>query len=143
MKLRAWLAFTAAVLGSACGASSGGPPQSPEFAAVQAVLDARCVTCHDASATKLTPGVQRYPQLPLTSGRAYDALVGQPADETCGGTRVVPHDTAHSYLEHKLLDQYPCAGGRMPMGGEAMQGPTLSQAELDAFATWIAAGAPR
>ena len=131
-----------AVLGGACGGASGGPPQSPEFAAVQAVFDARCVTCHDANA-KPTPGMVRYPQLPLTSGRAYDALVGQPAHETCGGTLVVPRSTATSYLEHKLLDEQPCEGGRMPAGGEAMRGPMLSQAELDTFAAWINAGAPR
>jgi hypothetical protein len=128
------------VLLAACG-SSEEEPVSPEFAKVQAIFDARCVACHSPGNGGLTPGVQRYPELPLNAGRSYDALVGSPAHETCGGTLVVPSDPTASFLERKLIDQMPCEGGRMPLGEAIMI--SLPAEDIDTITAWIAAGAPR
>jgi hypothetical protein len=124
-------------------ASSEAPDQqqSPTFAAVQAVFDANCTACHNPS-TALTPGIQRYPELPLTSGLSYAALVDRPAHESCGGTLVTPGSTAASYLVHKLTEETPCEGGEMPLGGEAIRPQPLPQADLEIITAWIAAGAP-
>ena len=122
-------------------ASSESERESPTFAAVQAVFDAHCTGCHNPS-TSLTPGVRRYPELPLTAGQSYQGLVGRAAHESCGGTLVVPGDPATSYLVRKLVDSAPCEGSQMPATGEAILPQPLPQAELDAVTTWIAAGAP-
>lgn len=125
-----------------CGSASSSPgPSSPEFKAVQAIFDARCVSCHDARATP-SPGRTTYPALPLTAGSSYASLVNRRAHETCGGTLVIPGNLGGSYLESKLTEETPCEGGRMPAGGEAVRPQPLSQAELDTIAAWINAGAP-
>ena len=120
-----------------CGASPSTPPSS-DFAAVQAIFDAHCVSCHSAA---LTPGVLGYPQLPLTAGQSYAALVGRPAHEVCGGTLVTAGNAGASYLEAKLTQIQPCEGARMPTG-EAILPQPLSQADLDTITGWISAGAP-
>jgi hypothetical protein len=79
--------------------------------------------------------------LALTPDAAYGALVGQPAHETCGGTLVVPGDTAASYLYHKIADATPCEGTRMPHPRMIVT-PPLSDGEIATVATWINAGAP-
>ncbi len=119
------------------GASSGGAPQV-DFAAVQAIFDDRCVTCHDAS----KQGLPSYPMLPLTDGAAHDALVGVPADETCGGTRVVPGDPDASYLVQKLTQETPCNGARMPRPFEVGNAPPLTSDQLATIRAWIQSGAP-
>jgi hypothetical protein len=63
------------------------------------------------------------------------------AHESCGGTLVVPGDSATSYLVRKLVDSAPCEGSQMPTG-EAILPQPLQPAELDAVMAWIAAGAP-
>ena len=108
------------------------------FAAVQAIFDARCIVCHDAQ----RQGLPTYPMLPLTAGASYAALVGHPADETCGGTRVVPGDSARSYLIHKLSDAPPCEGLRMPRGFEVLTPPPLDEPTMAIIRRWIDAGAP-
>jgi hypothetical protein len=126
---------------NAGGASGGGHGGSagagPTISATQAIFDQHCINCHDASKT----GLPAYPGLPLTAGAAYAALVSHPADQTCGGTRVVPSDSAHSYLFRKLSDATPCSGAQMPRKPEV--GPTapLSATELETIRAWIDGGA--
>jgi len=109
----------------------------PTMSATQAIFDQHCTNCHDASKT----GLSDYPALPLTSDVAYAALVSHPADESCGGTRVVPYDSTHSYLFRKVSDATPCSGVRMPHKPEV--GPTspLNATELETIRAWIDGGA--
>jgi hypothetical protein len=134
------LAWAAGCASSEMSGADGSQQQGPAFAAVQAIFDAQCTACHNPS-TALTPGIQRYPELPLTSGMSYGGLVGRPAHETCGGTLVTPGAPASSYLVHKLMDTAPCEGGEMPLGGEAIRPQPLPQADLDTIIAWITAGA--
>ena len=130
---------SAVILSIGCGSSSAPPSRSPEFLAVQAIFDAHCVGCHNASITA-TPGHIGYPDLPLTVDRSYAGLVNRPAHEACGGVLVVPGSAATSYLLQKLTADTPCEGARMPTG-EAILLPPLPQADLDTITAWIAAGA--
>jgi cytochrome c5 len=109
------------------------------FADVQAIFDAHCTICHDAS----KQGLPTDPMLPLTADASYAALVGHPAEETCGGTRVVPGNSADSYLIHKLTDVTPCEGVQMPRGFEIIVPPPLDVGAIAIIRRWIDAGAPR
>jgi hypothetical protein len=106
---------------------------------VLAIFADRCVSCHDATLV----GLPSYPQLSLTAGDAYGALVNHPADETCGGTRVVPGDPAASYLVQKITQTTPCSGLRMPRPFEIGPGVPLTAAQIATITQWITAGAPR
>jgi len=122
------------------GSGSGGAGgSSASFAAVLAIFQDRCVTCHDA--TKM--GLPTYPSLSLTPGDAYDALVGHPADETCGGTRVVAGHPETSYLIQKVSQASPCDGAQMPARFEVQPAPPLTSDQIATLTSWIAAGAPR
>jgi hypothetical protein len=122
--------------GGAGGTGTGGGG----FAAVLDVFAAHCTICHDGTKQAVLP---LYPQLSLTAGDAYAALVNKPADETCGGTRVVPGDPASSYLMQKLTQDPPCDGLHMPRAFEIIPPPPLTSAELSALSGWIATGAPQ
>jgi len=115
------------------GSDATGP--GPAFAAVLEVFKARCTACHAAGA--IAPGM---PALHLTADVAYKSLVGVPAEQSCGGTLVVPSSSAQSYLVRKLIDATPCEGVRMPMAYEAPFMP-LSDADLQAVRSWIDQGA--
>jgi hypothetical protein len=117
-------------------AGSGGA--GADFQAVLAIFTARCVLCHDSA----KHGLPAYPQLSLTPAEAYGALVSHPADETCGGTRVVPGSAASSYLYHKLTDATPCDGARMPRPFEIGTPTPLGAADLATIQRWIDEGAP-
>jgi cytochrome c5 len=110
---------------------------SATFADVLAIFAERCTICHDANKM----GLPTYPQLSLTAADAYGALVGQAADETCGGTLVVPGGPASSYLMKKLTQDAPCDGMRMPRPYEIIGAPPLTAAQLATISGWIAAGA--
>ena len=119
------------------GATEAGPDvPGPAFASVLKIFRARCTECHAAGA--IAPGM---PSLHLTSDVAYRSLVGVPAEQTCGGTLVVPSSSAQSYLLRKLIEATPCQGVRMPMAYEGPFAP-LSDADLEAIRSWIDQGAP-
>lgn len=120
--------------GAGSGGTSGG---GSAFSEVQAIFDARCITCHDKSKV----GLPSYPALSLVAGDARMALVNQPALETCGGKYVVPGAPEQSYLLKKLSEQTPCDGVRMPRPFEVGVVAPLSDAELATIRSWISAGA--
>ncbi len=107
------------------------------YSAVQAVFDARCITCHSATALGL-PG---YAALPLTSDVSYKNLVNQPAHEACGNLLVAPGKPNESYLWQKLTATTPCEGGHMPAKFEVLPAPPLTTEQLAAIQDWIAGGA--
>ena len=94
--------------------------------------------CHDAA--KL--GLPAYPQLSLTTAAAHAALVGHPADEARGGTRVVAGNPQASYLVQKLTQTGPCSGVRMPAPFERLPSQPLPADQIAVITAWIAAGAP-
>jgi hypothetical protein len=110
------------------------------FAAVQAIFDRHCIDCHLAGAVGLPGGAP----MALTADASYAALVGRAAAQACGGTRVVPGDSASSYLVKKLTDARPCSGERMPRaleGGGA--GVPLDAGLVITIRRWIDEGARR
>ncbi len=109
------------------------------FAPVQLVFQTFCVWCHDP-AHPFAGDNPTFVEMPLVSGQSYDALVGVPAHETCGGTRVVPGDPEHSYLYRKITDDAPCDGARMPRAGAVIAMP-LGSAQIATIHDWIANGA--
>jgi hypothetical protein len=124
--------------GSSAGAVGAGGSTGATFAAVQSIFDDRCVTCHDAS----KQGLPSYPALPLTADASHAALVNVAADETCGGTRVVPGNPDTSYLVQKLEQATPCNGSRMPRPFEVGVATPLTADQLATIRSWIQAGAP-
>lgn len=116
---------------------------------IQPIFDARCVSCH-------SPGGMADQVMHLVPEHSYDALV--PSDENHEGgmegngellegngehrdmdhgARVVPGDSANSYLYQKVsMDSPPEGGARMPFGG-----PPLSQSQIDLIKSWIDQGA--
>jgi hypothetical protein len=119
------------------GTDAASDTSAAPYSAVQAVFDNRCITCHSATALGL-PG---YAKLPLTSDVSYQNLVNKPANETCGGTLVVPGKPDQSYLWQKLTAVTPCEGGHMPAKYEMLPSPPLSAEQLAAIQSWIAGGA--
>jgi hypothetical protein len=144
------LNLCAGVLMVGCSSSpgeTGNPDASADggqaFAAVQAIfIAANCARCHDP-AHPVVLEAPTFVALPLTADAAYGALVGQPAHETCGGTLVTPGNPAASYLYHKLTDDPPCEGKRMPHPGALASRPPLADADLATIAAWIRGGAHR
>lgn len=122
-------------VGGSGGSGGGGPAGT--LADVQAIFDVHCTNCHDAS----KGGLPTYPSLSLVAGDTHDALVGVPADEACGGTRVVAGAPDQSYLMAKLGKDDPCSGSHMPRPFEIGPRMDLSDAELATIQSWIAAGA--
>jgi hypothetical protein len=126
----------AASAGSDAGGDApvGGPA---DFQTVLAFFQERCTICHDAH----TMGLPHYPQLSLTAADAYAALVNVPADEACGGMRVVPGDPTASYLMKKLTEDPPCNGLHMPRAFSLVTPDPVTPAQLYSLRRWIAAGA--
>ncbi|MDF2697531.1 MAG: Tryptophan synthase alpha chain, partial [Labilithrix sp.] len=112
------------------GACSCGDPAS-FTSQIQPILTAECASsgCH--------VGVQPKGSLPLSTGKAYAALVNAPSSACAGKIRVVPGAVDQSYLMNKLTGVGMCAGTAMPKAGG-----TLAPAQLDLFRRWICNGAP-
>jgi hypothetical protein len=127
-----------AIDGRTADAAADAPP-GVAFAAVQAIFAERCVRCHDP-AHPFVPESPTFVALPLTPASARGALVDQPAHETCGGVLVTPGSPEKSYLFHKLTDEMPCDGVRMPHGGMLRPQP-LPPADVATVAAWIRGGA--
>jgi hypothetical protein len=71
---------------------------------------------------------------------SFDALVNVPSDDSSPFLRVVPNNTADSYLIKKLEGSFSTdpdvVGGQMPLGGDA-----LSLDAINLVKTWINQGA--
>jgi mono/diheme cytochrome c family protein len=108
----------------------GATPTAVSFAqAVQPIFTANCVTCHGAGGS----------QPVLTTGSAYEAIVGRPSP-TVTLNQVEPGNSALSYLFRKVSGTHLSVGGsgsRMPAGMNQ-----LPQAEISILQSWIDAGAP-
>src|SRR5690606_27271710 len=111
-------------------------PAAATLAEVQeAILTTRCASqfCHSQQV--------RAGGLVLEPGVSWAQLVGvesaNPAARAGGMLRVAPGDPDRSFLMIKILGPTDVAlGSRMPFGGAA-----LTEAEIAAVRSWIAAGA--
>ena len=103
--------------------------ETPSFATdVQEIFVRRgcsLSSCHGAAAT-----------IPLSSGLAYDALVGVPSRAE-PGILVVPFNAGGSYLMRRI-DGTQGIGSRMPLGGAP-----LDSIDAENLRRWIAQGARR
>jgi pectin methylesterase-like acyl-CoA thioesterase len=112
------------------GPGSAGGSNPPPAAAVQAILNANCTSCHAGA----TP-----PQgLSLTD---VTAVVGTAARECTAKLRIAAGDSLHSYLVDKVRGASQAPGGcfagvRMPRGL-----PALADADIATIAAWIDGGA--
>jgi mono/diheme cytochrome c family protein len=126
--MRSWSTCTFLALAlSGCGEDE----TAPTAADVEAIFDARCVSCHTGDDA---PAGQN-----LTLGVA--AVVDVASTEVPTMVRIAPGSLEDSYLWHKVSGTAASVGGvdtQMPLDGT---GP-LSQAELDTISGWIEAGAP-
>jgi hypothetical protein len=122
------------------GCAGNGPEANTStdwFSRVQReIFDVNCLSagCHNPQS--------QAGGLVLTEGFSYDNLVvnSEPNNavaRAAGLQRVIPFDTAQSFLLIKLTDPAPGEGDRMPMG----QAP-LSAEDLSTINSWILAGAP-
>ena len=118
---------------------TGGPCQEAtshsDFAWIQAnVFTPSCAVggCHHASAAGAG-------HLSLDTGLAHTELVNTASTSATSWMRVVPSDTAKSYLLVAIGAQSGPrpSDGLMPLGS-----PPLCAAEVDAIRRWIEAGAP-
>lgn len=103
---------------------------TPAYAAVQAIFNASCTSCHGGSGA-----------LNLGASVSYANLVNvAAAGGSCassGMLRVAPGDPTNSLLYRKVAATQPC-GNSMPRGG-----PALAPADVEIIRRWIAGGAPR
>lgn len=85
--------------------------------------------CHDT-------GTQSAGQ-DLSAGQAFDNIVGVPSSQMPDLLRVDPGNSEDSYMVHKLEGRDSITGGRMPLGGGALDSDLLQ-----ALRDWIDDGAP-
>jgi hypothetical protein len=136
VRLAAALALTAMLAAASCGGGSdnvmGSSPTAPTMVTVQAqVLTPRCALsgCHVTGSPPFG--------LDMSSASASAAnLIGVTSGEKPAMQRVVPGDSANSYMYWKLSGNPNINGDPMPASG-----PALSGADLALIAAWIDAGA--
>jgi hypothetical protein len=107
------------------------PSGAPSLASLQAsIFTPRCAlpTCH------APPAPQQ--GMDLSAGGFYAYTVGVDSAELSGFKRVAPGNSADSYLRMKVSADPRIIGSPMPADNT-----TLSQAEIQAIAAWIDAGA--
>lgn len=109
----------------------GDVPDGPTLSSLQtSILTPRCAVdgCH--------AGTEPQQGLELSDGRSFAHLVSVPSTELPQYARVLPGNSADSYVVMKLLGDPRIAGSPMPLTG-----PPLSVAEIDALRQWVDAGA--
>jgi hypothetical protein len=106
------------------------PPATSDFEEIQAtIFTPICTACHVGG---------NAPQgLRLDAANSYAMLVNVASAEVPALLRVNPGDPNASYLVQKI-EGTAAVGARMPLNG-----PALSQAQIDLVRGWIAAGAPQ
>lgn len=133
--LSAFLAVMTFLLLSGCSSDSATnttpPPtvkEDPSYAAdIQSIFTNRCISsgCHNAGAAG---------GLVLLQGQSYSNLVNVASTQEPGKTRVIPSDSANSYIVIKVEGRQT-NGSRMPLGG------TLDSNSIQNIKNWIDKGA--
>jgi hypothetical protein len=129
------LAVLAIVFLSCCSSDSSTstePPPAvkddPSFAAdIQSIFNNSCISsgCHNAGAAG---------GMVLLQGQSYANLVNAASTQEPGKTRVIPGDSANSYIVIKLEGRQT-NGSRMPLGG------TLNSNSIQNVKNWVDKGA--
>lgn len=135
------LLATAALLATACGtvksptAPAAPSPGTQAFTFTQIQTQIFTPTCAKAGCHSRATAQEG---MVLEAGFAYNQIVGRPAQENPGLSRITPGDPERSYLLKKIRGDSDISGARMPQDGP----PYLSSAQIDGIAAWIRAGAP-
>ena len=127
------------------GPTGDPPPETPPFAAVQAIFDTTCGNgCHLDLAAPGGCVATAAAGLSLCAGDAWDALIGVRSRQTDQLQLVQPGDSARSYLLRKLLPA-TTDSGRLPgvYGQREPPGAPLPEDQLRLIAAWIDGGARR
>jgi hypothetical protein len=119
--------------GANIGGSSGGAggTTTVDFATqIQPIFDKNCALsgCHASDTASAG--------LVLNAGKSYGNLVTVVSTEVAPDKRVVPGNSAASYLIEKLTRAQPRAGSRMPLGSDP-----LPDDQIALIRTWIDEGA--
>jgi hypothetical protein len=130
----ALLLFAAAGCGS--GRTIGGtaavvPPTGVDFTTqIQPIFTNNCALsgCHASGSAS--------GGMVLDPGQAYANLVNVTSSEVAPDKRVVPGNSAASYIIEKLTHTAPRSGERMPLGGDP-----LPDDQINLIRTWIDEGA--
>jgi hypothetical protein len=91
-----------------------------------------CVSCHSNTGRAPSGGLN------LNHDVAYSQLVNHAVNEKAGATRVIPSDSASSYMLQKLNGAPGIVGRRMPQNGP----PYLTDGQILIIQRWIDIGAP-
>jgi hypothetical protein len=119
--------FTGLPCSEITASANGFVPSTVSFATdIQPIFTTSCVGCHGPP--------QPTGDTDLTAGASYGSLVNVVSSGYAPAVRVIPGDTTHSVLYHKVFGtgQY---GPAMPLGG------TISQSDRTKIRTWIIEGA--
>jgi hypothetical protein len=116
------------------------PNLQPSFSSIQREIfestdssgRSACTSCHSDTGRTPSGGLN------LNHAVAYEQLVNRPVNEKAGATRVIPNDSASSYLLQKLMGAATITGRRMPFNGP----PYLSDGQIQIIQRWIDTGAP-
>ncbi|TWT43797.1 hypothetical protein RAS1_01970 [Phycisphaerae bacterium RAS1] len=96
------------------------------------LFTARCFECHRRNGLADRSGIS----LRFNEEEAYASLVNQPSSQSPDWTRVVPGDPLNSLLYHKVSEDDPPVGSRMPLNRTP-----LDAAQIELIRRWIAEGA--
>src|SRR5258706_8039496 len=115
------------------------PNLQPTFTSIQSEIFETTDASGRAACTQCHTDVGRTPSgnLNLRHDVAFSNLVNVASRGKAGAVRVVPGDTANSYLLHKLEGSPDIVGERMPRTG----GPYLTSGQISIINRWIATGA--
>lgn len=119
-------------MGGDCGASYSHATD------IQPIWDAYCtMACHEEGG--------EWPSNDLTSGNAYDQIVGQPSSQNNLMNYVTPGEPAQSYLVHKMLgthiDLGMGSGVAMPKARPMMEVAAVPIEDIETINCWIEGGA--
>jgi hypothetical protein len=125
-----------AAAGCGSGRTIGGPgtvvqPPSSDFATkIQPIFNQNCALsgCHAADTAS--------GEMILDAGMSYSNLVNVTSSEVAPDKRVVPGNSAVSYIIEKLTRVQPRSGSQMPLGSNP-----LPDDQINLIKTWIDAGA--
>jgi hypothetical protein len=117
--------------GGTSGSSGGGQAAGVDFTTqIQPIFDRNCALsgCHAADTASAG-------QI-LDAGKSYANIVNVTSTEVPPEKRVLPGDSAHSYLYEKISRAQPTSGSQMPLGADP-----LPSDQMTLIKTWIDQGA--
>src|SRR5258708_37971069 len=138
MSVRRTFLFLVCLLAAGCGSGrtigvsgSAVPPANVDFATqIQPIFTRNCALSGCHAADTASGGMI------LDAGQAYSNLVNATSTEVAPDKRVVPGNSATSYIIEKLTHAQPRSGGQMPLGSDP-----LPSDQISLIKAWIDQGA--